>query len=154
MFKQNRNFFFVFLAGFLLLNCQVSIASSPDANQVDAIQVNDDAIDSYYSPVEATFTGEVNFEPRYTRVNNTGCADQACQKSQKYWSLVIVSRGHRYILNKEFNLGVDFPPDAVVLNGSVLMAGTIVKVDGQVIASCVGSSFLVNIDNLQVVSGR
>ncbi|MEO5969239.1 MAG: hypothetical protein ABIQ95_04880, partial [Bdellovibrionia bacterium] len=105
-----------------------------------------------YSPVQATFTGLVKFEPRYTRVHDGECSDRPCHKSQKYWSLVIVSQGHSYVFNKELNLGGDLAPESVELNGSTLKAGTIVKVDGQVTTAGVTSYFITNIERVQVIA--
>ena len=84
MFKQNQNFFLAFLAGFSFLVGHVSSAS------LEVIQSDNEDYGSHFSPVQATFTGKVKFEPRYTRVHDIGCVEQPCQKSQKYWSL-----GHR-----------------------------------------------------------
>jgi hypothetical protein len=165
MFKQSRDFICVFLAGFVLLGAQVSKASEEailvepdqrgsilmDRNNNDDRDNKSDLPSIFPEPI--LLSGEVRFESRFTRVHDVEGSDQFSQRSQRYWTLVIVSQGHRYVFNRQFNLGENFPPASVELAGKLLKAGTLVKVKGHVTSGSLLSSFVMQLENIQVIAG-
>ncbi len=80
-------------------------------------------------------TGQVRFERRFTRVGEILCDGAPCQRSESYWSIVIMSGQSRYLLRDNFNFGSLLAPESVELEGVTLRLGSIIKVEGRVEAA-------------------
>jgi hypothetical protein len=133
--------------------CLFVFASVFSFSQVSLGSETDQDVAGFHDlPVNTSFTGEVSFEPRYTRVHDDDCSGHPWQKSQKYWGLVVVSEGHRYVFDRKLSLGEDLPPQSVELAGRILKSGSIVKVRGQVATGGLEYYIILDIESIKVLA--
>ena len=103
------------------------------------------------SGMETVFTGQIRFEPRYTRVPESLCRTAPCQSSRLYWSLVIYAGKVRYLFDQEMVAGGDRAPEFLEIQGVKFAPGATVTIQGKVSEGSPDLFFLLNIEKIDLV---
>lgn len=89
--------------------------------------------EDWVNPETVQLTGQVKFEPRYTRVISDQCGNNPCHQSQVYWTLVIEASGSKYLLNRKLSVGLKRAPEAMQVAGVNIRPGLTIQIEAHAV---------------------